>query len=257
MKRKIIASLIFLNALSAQADNWSLGAGSLIAANPYLSMNTNILLIPFISYQSKYLAVYGPMAKLRYSLNPNNILGLRLQIGMQEFSPEEASNLSMKNLDERKRLFYVGPYHRFKSDYGQLTTSFGYDVSNRSNGGMLLDLQYAYPFKSQNRKFFIRPGIGFSWFNQALSRHYYQISSSESNRSGLKQYNANSFIQPFASLFAGINISKKIFWTNVVRLNYLPSTVRNSPMVSNKRITYSLITGITYEIGEEKQRFNH
>ena len=257
MKRKALASLLLLNALSAQADNWSLGGGALISANPYLSMKTNILPIPFISYQSKYLAVYGPMAKFRYSFNPNNILGLRLQIGMQEFDPNEASNQSMNKLDERKRLFYIGPYHRFKSDYGQLTTSFGYDVSSRSNGGMLLDMQYAYPFKSQTRKFFIRPGIGLSWFNKSLSSHYYQVSLAESNRSGLSQYTPSSFVQTFASLFAGINISNKIFWTNVVRLNYLPKTISNSPMVSNKKVTYSFITGITYEIGEEKQRFNH
>ena len=257
MKKIILSTFLLLNNLSSYAGNWSLGAGALVAANPYVSMKTNILPIPFVSYQGKNIAVYGPMAKLRYSVNPNNILGLRFQIGMQEFDPKETSNKKINKLNERKRVFYIGPYYRFRSDYGQVTTSFGYDVSNRSNGGLLLDLQYAYPFKSQNRKFFIRPGVGLTWFNNALSRHYYQVSNTESIKSGLAKYQPNSFIQPFLSLFAGINITKKIFWTNVARLNYLPNSVHNSPMVANKKLTYSLITGITYEIGEEKQRFNH
>lgn len=254
MKKNILVGLLLTAVIPSHAGNWSLGGGALIAANPYLSMKTNILPIPFISYQGEYVSVYGPIAKLRYSVNKNNILGLRFQLGMQEFDPKETKNIAMQSLDKRQRLLFIGPYHRLRTDYGQLTTSFGYDVSTRSNGGMLADLQYGYPFKSKSRKFFIRPGLGVTWFNNSLSSHYYQVSKAETIRSGLNQYKPSGFVQPFLSLFAGISLSKKIFWTNIARLNYLPNAIHNSPMVADKRFTYSLITGITYEIGDEKQR---
>ena len=237
--------------------NWSLGAGALVSANPYQSMKTNILAIPFISYQGKYFVLYGPIAKARYALDKNNIIGLRFQLGMQTFKPGDTSLKSLQKLNERKRLFFVGPYYRLRWEYGQFTSSFGYDVSNRSSGGMLVDFQYGYPLFLNSRRLFLRPGIGLTWFNDKIGKNYYQITPAESAISGLAQYAPSSYVQPSASLFAGIRITKKLFWTNIVRVNYLPNTVANSPMVANKRITYSLITGITYEIGNEKQRFNH
>lgn len=257
MKKIIISGLGLLSAFQLHAGNWSLGAGALIAANPYESMKTNILPIPFISYQGKNVVVYGPVAKLRYPINRANIVGLRLQLGMQKFDPDDASNTSMKLLDKRDRLFFVGPYHRLRTPYGQLTTSFGYDVSDNSNGGMLVNMQYNYPFRMNSKRIFLRPGVGLTWLNNKLNKHYYQITNAESTRSGLSAYQPSSGVTPYASLFAGIKLTDKLFWTNVARLNYLPKTIYQSPMVNGKKVTYSLITGITYEIGDEKQRFNH
>lgn len=252
--------LTLLMALSTNGfarGNWSLGAGALVSANPYRSMKTNILPIPFISYQGENFAIYGPIAKLRHSIDRNNIVGLRFGLGMQEFDPKDASLGSMQQLNERKRLLMIGPYYRLRTDYGQITSSLGYDVSGRSSGGMGINVTYGYPYSSQNRKIFLRPAVGVTWFNSKIGGHLYQVSRAESLRSGLNQYAGRSFLQPFAGLFAGINLAKKLFWTNIVRFNYLPDNVYNSPMVRNKRITYSLITGITYEIGDKSQRFNH
>ncbi len=257
MKKILISTMSIISSFTIHAGNWSLGAGALVAANPYDSMKTNVLPIPFISYQGKNFALYGPVAKLRYPVNRANIIGLRFQLGMQQFDPDDASDTAMKQLNKRERLLFIGPYHRLRSPFGQLTTSVGYDISDKSNGGMMVNLQYNYPFRSTNRKIFLRPGLGVTWLNHKLNKHYYQVSNTESIRSGFNPYQPSSALNPFTSFFAGIKLSDKLFWTNVARLNYLPQTVYQSPMVNGKKFTYSLITGITYEIGDEKQRFNH
>lgn len=246
-----------ISTLNAHAGNWSLGGGALISANPYRSMKTNILPIPFLSYQGKNFAIYGPIAKLRLPIDKTNIIGMRFQLGMQEFDPKEASLASMQQLNERQRLFLIGPYYRARTMYGQFTGAMNYDVSQRSKGGMSLDLNYGYPYFTKSRRIFIRPGAGISWFNDKFGKHYYQITQAESVRSGLSQFQGKSFFQPFLSLFAGVNIAKKIYWTNIARVNYLPDRIYNSPMVRNSRFTYSLITGLTYEFGDKNQRFNH
>ena len=256
MNKKIYLCLFSCFAVHAQAGNWSLGGGALVNANPYTSMKTNILPIPFISYQGKAFSLYGPIAKLRLPLNRQNIIGLRLQLGMQTFDPGETTDPQMKLLNERKRLFFLGPYYRYRSPFGQFTAGAVYDVSQRSHGGTILDINYAYPFFSSNRKFYIRPGVGGSWFNKKYSQHYYSISQAESGRSSLPTFQSKDFFQPYASLFAGIQLTERLFWTNVIRLNYMVDKVYKSPMV-DKRVTYSLITGITYEIGDKNQRFNH
>lgn len=263
MKKLVTAILLSGSLGSALAGtwsfgegNWSLGGGALVSANPYRDTKTNILPIPFISYQGQYAVLYGPIAKLRYRFDKNQTVGLRFQLGMQEFDPSDADTAPMSQLDERQRLLFAGPYYRFNNEYGQITAGAVYDVSGRSSGATNLQVRYAYPYSALGRRVYVRPGLGLSWFNKAFGEHYYGVSSEESARSGLNEYHGKSFFEPFASLFAGIKLFKKVYWTNVANFNYLTNPVKDSPMV-NKRFTYTLITGITYEIGEAKQRFNH
>lgn len=185
------------------------------------------------------------------------MVGGVIRLGMQNFEPNDASLQSMKQLNERKRLLFLGPYHRFRSEYGQITTSLAYDVTGRSKGGTLLDFTYGYIFKNQNKSLFFRPQIGVGYRNRAFARHYYQVSAQESARSGLARFRGRSFWQPFVGLFAGIHLGKRVYWTNIARVNYMPNRIYNSPMVSQRRYNYSLITGLTYEIGDVKSRFNH
>ena len=253
----LVAASMLIAAAHASAGNWSLGGGVLVSANPYVSMKTNILPLPFISYQGQYVSVYGTMAKARYVLDKQNTIGLLTKLGMQTYRPEDASQADMKLLNERKRLVYMGPYYRFRNAYGQVTAHSAFDVTGNSDGGLELGANYSYPLFFNDRKAYIRPSIGAVWHNNKLANHYYQVSSSESARSGLSAYQPGSFVQPYAGLFSGISLGKKFFWTNVVKVNYIPNAVYNSPMTRSSRLNYSLISGITYEIGDKKSRFNH
>tara|TARA_B110000879_G_C11056316_1_gene464902 strand:- start:181 stop:954 length:774 start_codon:yes stop_codon:yes gene_type:complete len=257
MKKIILGMAILIASTQGNAGNWSLGAGGLISANPYISMKTNIIPIPFISFQGQYVSVYGTMAKARYVINKENTLGLMTKLGMQTFDPEDVTDTNLKLLSKRERLVYMGPYYRFRNTYGQLTAHSILDVTGRSNGGYEIGANYSYPLHLKNNKIYLRPSIGAVWHNKKLGDHFYQVSANESIQSGLQAYQPGSYIQPSAGIFAGVNLGKKFYWTNVAKVNYVPNRIYNSPMVKNSRVNYSLITGITYEIGDSKSRFNH
>ena len=257
MKKVCLGFICAVISVSVQAGNLSIGAGALFSANPYKTMDRDILTIPFFSYQGKNVSVYGPISKVRYALNKRSIIGLRLNIGMQKFEPHETSQLPLKQLSERKRLLMLGPYYRYRSTLGQVTGATAFDVSGRSGSGVQVDMQYTFPYQNKSRAFYLRPGLGVSWFSRSIGRHYYGISEVESAVSGLRTYSGKSYLEPYASLFASIRLAEKWYWTNVANVNYLTSPVYDSPMVKNKRYTFSLITGITYELGERRQRFNH
>lgn len=257
MKKNLCLALSLIVSTQVTAGNWSLGAGALVSANPYESMKTNILPIPFMSYQGRYVSIYGPMAKARYVLDKNNTLGLMTKLGMQTFKPEDTTRTDLKRLNTRDRLIYMGPYYRFRSHYGQLTLHNVFDVTGKSNGGYELGVNYSYPLHLKNNKVYLRPSVGTVWQSSNVGNHFYQVSTNESIQSGLTPYHAGSFFQPFAAMFSGVSLGKKIYWTNIAKVNYVPNRVYNSPMVKNARFNYSLITGITYELGDEKSRFNH
>lgn len=237
--------------------NWSLGAGALISENAYRQTKANKLVIPLVSYQGKYLSLYGPFIKLRYPVNKQNIIGVRFQIGLQDFNPKDASNAQMQQLQKRERLFYFGPFYRYRSHYGDMIASAAADVTGRSHGGFYGNLTYSYPFNSQDYRFFLRPSVGLEWSNNKLNQHFYQVTSQEATQSGFQAYQPQDGVSPFVGLFAGIRLTKRLFWTNIVRANYLPNTISNSPMVNGKHFRYSLVTGLTFEVGDSKQRFNH
>lgn len=257
MKKIIFTAGMMVAATQVYAGNWSLGGGVLVSPNPYVSMKTNVLPLPFVSYQGQYVSVYGTMAKARYVLDKHNTLGIITKLGMQTFRPNDASQTDMKLLNERQRLLYMGPFYRFRSGYGQLTAHSVYDVTGNSNGGLELGASYSYPFHLNDRQVFLRPSVGAVWHNNKLANHYYRVSASESTRSGLSAYDAGSFLQPYVGLFSAVKLSKKLYWTNVAKVNYIPNRVYDSPMVRNSRFNYSIISGITYEIGDTKSRFNH
>lgn len=256
-KRIFFSALLILYNTICLAGNWSLGAGALLSENAYRETAINRLIIPFISFQGRYLSVYGPFAKLRYPINKKSTVGAALQLGLQDYDPNESRNAQMKLLNERERLFYLGPFYRYKTDYGDIIANASADVTGRSNGGLFANIRYSYAIKEATMKYYIRPAVGIVWNNKKLNQHFYQVSQTDSANSGFNIYSPNSTFAPFGSIFAGIRISKRLYWTNIANLSYIPNTISNSPMSSGSHVSYNIITGLTFEIGEKKQRFNH
>lgn len=250
MKKTLILIITGLLTITAEAGNWSLGAGALVSANPYKTMDTNVLGIPFISYRGQYFSWFGPQARLQYPLSRQSQTGVQFNLGMQKFEPNDASGSAMPQLNKRTRLWFVGPFYRLRGNWGQVTTALNYDVSGRSDDGVYAAVDYAFPFNFRSNSIYIRPSIGLNWYSEAIGTHYYQISQTESTLSGLNQYSGKSFFEPNASLFANFKLSNKIHWTNIVNVNYLTNPVYDSPMVKDKRYTFSVISGLTYEISD-------
>lgn len=256
--RQLTLLLLCLTNLSyAEGGNWSLGAGALRSANPYQDTKNDWWLIPMISYQSPYISLYGPFARLRYPTSPNHIFGASFQLGLQTFDPSDSSHPGMQKLNKRKRLYFVGPFYQFRSTYGDVITELSADITGNSKSGMTLSLSYEYPWFNHKHSLFLRPNVGLTWFNQAMTRYYYQVTPTESQRSGLTPYAPSSTLQPYAGIFSSIQLTKKLYWTNVINIQYLPKTIRHSPMVGHRYTSYVFITALTFEIGDESQRFNH
>jgi MipA family protein len=250
------ASLFVFNTISF-AGNWSIGGGGLLSENAYRQTSINKLIIPFISYQGRYVSLYGPFAKLRYPLNEQNIIGTAFQMGLQNYDPNDSSSIEMQQLNKRPRLFYFGPFYRYKSEYGDIIANVSTDVSGKSNGGSFANIRYSYTIKESTMKYYVRPAVGLVWNNKKLNQHFYEVSPAEGVASGFSVYTPKSTFAPFGSLFAGIRITDRLYWTNIANISYIPKTITNSPMASARKVGYNIITGITFEIGEKQQRFNH
>lgn len=258
MSRKVIGLFLFAS-LPALGGNWSVGAGGLFADNAYRDTKINSLVIPFVSYQGTYFSFYGPFAKARYPIDKDNIVGATFTLGLQDFDPgEDSDNAQMQQLDERKRLFFVGPFYRKRTPYGDWVVNVNTDVSGRASGATQASLTYSYLyFERETLKYFVRPSVGVLWRSAKYNRHFYAVSNSESVASGFNAYAPNQTVAPVASLFASYRLTKRLYWTNIVSASYTPGTITNSPMSSGRHYNYSIITGLTFEIGDKNQRFNH
>lgn len=250
----LIILLLFLPFRMAVAGNWSVGGGAIFAPNPYLDTKVNILGIPVISYNDRYVSWYGPYLKLRYPVNRQNIIGALAYLDMRVFDPKDTSNAQLSVLNKRNRLFMVGGFYRHRAAYGDISISLSGDVTGNTNG-FASEVSYAYPWSIQQRKYFLKPSIGARWSDSKITNHFFGVSPSEALRSGLPFYQANNALTPFVGLFAGAHIFKKLFWMGSVRANYVVNTIYQSPMVSNRRINFSFLTGLTWEFGGRKEAF--
>jgi len=258
MKRILAGSLFLLVNQIAYAviGNWSVGAGAIVAPNPYLDTKVNILGIPIISYNNRYVSWYGPYLKLRYPISKEHIVGGLAYLDMRVFDPKDTSNQQLSLLQKRRRLTMVGGFYRHRSVYGDVTISASGDVSGHSQG-FASELRYAYPVPIKDRKYFLRPSIGAQWSDKKIINHFFGLSTTDSINSGLPVYNPSSAVTPFVGLFAGAHLIHKLFWMGSIRANYVVNTIYDSPMVSSRRINYSLLTGVTWEFGGRKEAFKN
>lgn len=249
------AVLMQLPEIHAMSGNWSVGAGAIISPNPYLNTKTNILPIPVISYQNKYVSWYGPMIQLRHYLSPKDIIGPLAYLDTRVFDPKDTSNDQLKLLNKRDRLYMVGGYYRKRTDAGDFFLSISGDLSGNSNG-FYGEAAYSYPFSLKKRKYFFRPSIGVQWSSKKIIDHFYGINTTESLRSGLPSYMPSDAISPFAGLFAGINLFGDIYWLTMLRASYMPNAIHQSPMVRKDRLNYTALIGFTWELGKKESRFS-
>lgn len=256
MKKFTVGCALALSGLATMtnANNWSLGAGAIFAPNPYLNTKVNILPIPIISYNNRYISWYGPYLKLRYPIDKQNIIGALGFLDMQIFDPKDTSNQQLSLLQKRRRLYMLGGFYRHRAQYGDIEISARGDVSGYANG-FSGELRYAYPVPIKNRKYFLRPSVGAQFTDKKINNHFFAITSAESIASGLPAYTTSNTITPFAGLFAGAHLLQKLFWMASIKANYVVNDIYNSPMVRQRRVNVSLLTGITWEFGGREQAF--
>lgn len=248
MKKSRCAAYIFtLMTLAyipiASADPTSIGIGAGWATSPYKSYSSKIYPVPHIDYDNDVFFIDDLSAGV-YAYQAN---GQSLSIGARylanEFKPHDSDNHRLKQLDTRHSTLLAEIEYSIDTDFGSFSSSVGTDVLNESNS-ILANADYSLPYLEGN--LVIVPTIGINWANSKHNDYYYGVSHRESSRSGLRYFNADSSVTPYAEIGAQYSLTDNIATFGGVHVDKLTGDAADSPMVDSSTIT-SVYMGLSYK----------
>lgn len=228
--------------VNASDNSWSLGASTVFELLPYKGIESEVLPFPMIGYEGERFYINGASAGAYLWKGQQDRLALNIYYSPLHFKPGDSDDDAMKALDKRRSTMMAGLSYKYTANWGSVRTSISSDALNTSNG---LNADAAYLYSINMNKLTLTPGIGAGWHNSNFNHYYYGITHSESQRSGLAQYDAKSSWAPYVEFTANYSLNDQWHIFASGRYISLSSEVKDSPMV-DKSYSAIIATGITY-----------
>ncbi|ALQ47394.1 MULTISPECIES: MipA/OmpV family protein [Enterobacteriaceae] len=244
MKRlKILSWGLLCTAMSAKADEFSLGVAAMVVASPYVKTQARVLPVPVLGYEGEHGYFRGLAGGVYLWNDEHHTLSVNAYYLPFQYDPDDSDNDAMKRLDKRRSTLMAGMGYRYKHPvWGQLRLEISGDTLNNSNG-ILGDIGYLYPITLGAWR--LAPAAGLTWTSGTHNDYYYGVSASESARSGLTQYQPGSSWTPYVEMSVNYRFNENWRAFFIARGTALSSEVSNSPMVSEE-FSGMLMTGVSY-----------
>jgi outer membrane protein len=221
-------SLLFSPLLLAQ---WSAGVATIFPSNPYLGTDTDIKVLPIITYEGKRVSWRGP--SLAYKITGlergEPSFALRLNLAPNELDTDDSDRLN--GINDRDFSFMFGASYSHPLDFATVSISLETDISNKHQGQRAVVGFQRTLFTHPKRKWMINLGVELEYLSADYADYYFGVDADEQNNSVYSQYQVGSVVQPGVTLGGYYQINKQ--WNVVANLRWqsLPSDVKNSPIV--------------------------
>ena len=221
-------SLLFSPMLLAQ---WSAGVATIFPSNPYLGTDTEIKVLPIITYEGKRLSWRGP--SLAYKLSGLEMgepsFALSLNLAPNELDTNDSDRLN--GIKDRDFSFMLGVNYSHPLDFATVSVSFETDISNKHQGQRAVVGLQRPLLTHPKRKWMINLGAELEYLSADYADYYFGVDADEQNNSVYSQYQVGSVFQPGVTLGGYYQINKH--WNMVANLRWqsLPGDVKNSPIV--------------------------
>lgn len=233
----------FAESLPTTDGNLRIGANASFNQYAY-HQDDKVTVMPQAFYDNNRVYIKGAEAGVYGYKDASNEWRMTVGYDSREFRPDDSTVANLKGLDERKWSVMVGSSYMKITPYGGFKIHAKTDALGRSDG-TTVKLAHLSRFKLMDNQLTIYPELGVQWNNKDYNQYYYGISQQESARTGVTAYQADSSINPYASVSASYAFNPK--WSGFVSqsLEYLSDEQKNSPMVDN-RLDSKTIIGFNY-----------
>ncbi len=249
IKTVVIATMVFI-AVPATAyaegegifDGLTLGLGVNYSDEGYVEYDKEVLPMPLISYESRYLSIEGTSIAGNIINNKKHRLSATVSYDGMSFDPDNAKGV-YKYLDERKNSILAGGGYTFTwNEFLSILIGVQTDVANKHNGTKA-EIALSLPLPMD--KFLLVPTAGVEWTSDKYNQYYYGVSSAEAAKTGLAAYHPEESMQPFIDVACIYSLSEN--WGIMANLltRYNTDEVYDSPMI-DKKFTYSSALILSY-----------
>lgn len=228
----LCCSLLFSSSLLAQ---WSAGVATIIPSSPYLGVNTEIKVLPMVTYEGEQLTWRGP--SLAYKLSGlkrgEPSFSLTLNLAPNRLNTDDSDSLN--GIKDRDFSFMAGASYRQPFEFATVSLAFETDVTNKHDGQRAV-VSLARPLLTDTeRQWMVTLSLELEYLSANYANYYFGVDQEEQNNSDFLQYQVGSVMQPGVSLGGFYNITRQ--WNLVVnaRWQVLPDKVKDSPIVDGNR----------------------
>lgn len=237
-------SMLSLYSINAAAYG-SVGIGAGYAISEYKDYDNDIQPIPLVQLSGERFYFRGMSAGAYLYKDSVNEISLAASYSFQEFDPDNSDDISLKLLNKRNATAMIDMIYRLSYvDVGTVSFIASADILDETDGGYKFNLDYRHNLHL-SKLIRIAPGFGFTWFNDALTDHYYGISANEASISGLNEYHPESDISPYLNIAITAPLYKQINLFANGRYTFLSDEITNSPMVDREHAV-SVTLGVNY-----------
>jgi outer membrane protein len=234
--KKIIIILLLLSTL-IRAENYLLvGAGPYVQSQPYTDTDAFALPSPvvFMEYEIFYIR-WSQMGVYFYG-GENWGLSLMLQPRPNGYEAKDSDSLS--GMKKRKSSWEGGISLAGKNDLGFAEIIYAHDILNSSNRSLI---RAEAGTKIKSKKWTFVPSFLLLWFSEGFNNYYYGVTQQESSVDRAA-YHADAGLNAALQNYTNYQITPKWSLLLNTRVDFLNSTITDSPIVSDKYIFSGMLS---------------
>jgi outer membrane protein len=210
---------------SADASSWAFGGGVAAVERGYRDSNHDVLPMPLISYESKWISASVPTLDVKLYSNDELSLRLRTRYARDGYDTDDSPFLA--GMDDRKSSIWVGGAVLWRPRFANFSAEALTDASGHSKGSRAkLQVDRRYGFGA----FGVTPRLGAEWVDRKYIDYYYGVRPAEV-RLGRAAYQGDAT----ANIEAGVRLDYSFARRHTVffdaRATRFGSAIKDSPLV--------------------------
>ncbi len=221
------------------SGQWALGIGAVVPGKPYRDFDRDVLPLPLVSYESKWISATVPTFDIKaYSTDS---LSFRVRARWSGDGYQSKDSPALTGMNERKSSLWVGGAVTWKTDFANLSGEVLADAMGNSKGTrakLQIDRRFAAG------KFGFTPRLAAEWVDDKYVNYYYGVQQSEA-RAGRAVYEGKATTNVQFGLRIDYSPSSHHTLFVDVGATRFGSSVKDSPLVDKTNGT-TLALGYAY-----------
>ncbi|WP_431097345.1 MipA/OmpV family protein [Polaromonas aquatica] len=206
-------------------SQWGLGLAAGVDRKPYRDFDNKTRLLPLVTYENKWVSVFGPGIDLKLpSAGP---VSFRLRARYADDGYDASDSPFLAGMEERKDGFWLGGAAIWRNSIANVSAELLGDASSNS-GGTKFRLTVDRRFQAGN--FDITPRLAAIRLDDKYVSYYYGVNASEV-RAGRAAYQGGSAVNMEAGVRVGYALAPRQSVFLDLSTTRLGSSIKDSPLV--------------------------
>lgn len=220
----IIATSI-ATASAQPAGTWALGGGVAAVDKGYRDIDRDVLALPLISYESKWISATVPTLDVKLYTSETLSLRARVRYARDGYDADDSPYLA--GMDDRKGGIWLGGAMVWKTPFAQVSAEVLHDASGESKSARAkVQAERRFGFGA----FGVSPRVGVEWVDRKFVDYYYGVRTTEV-RPGRAAYQGDTAANVEGGLRFDYQVAPRQTVFVDVRATRFGSSIKDSPLV--------------------------